>query len=310
MYLENRSAVYRCKVKMVFLLVFMAGIFMANDCKAGQDGFMRMANPTEKANLIFTPKVESKDTAEKDCYVWFEANTERYMAIYLMNKEKWAFVGKPVVTARITNIESFADQLIDASVDAIVGFKTSGILNDNNYCDADSWQEIAKVAGNLSKKTKGKPVILENEGALKILISKGISTIDYDKLLKSISNQKWPEIWFWHGPMGEKEPLKTLSFSIAKAIKNGIPNCRLIEPNSAGISISSFNRNCQNNLRRTLDLDPNPISIIYLDDHKANYWELEDTDQAIRNAVSNTVIIYPGVDDIENCDAVLKSINK
>ena len=140
------------------------------------------------------------------------------------------------------------------------------------------------------------------------MISKGASSVNYDKLLKSVSSQKWPEIWFWFSPLGQEEPLKTMSFDIAKAIKKGIPNCRLIEPNSAGFENSSYNYNCMVNLDRTLILDPDPISIIYLDDYKKNYWPLKDTDKALDKAKGRTVIIYPGLDDLANFEAVKKSI--
>lgn len=288
-YFIKSKIFYSYKIKMVCLLQFIAIVLVFNIFAAGKY--------TYGGNT-------------KDCYVWFEANSESYLAKYIEHSKQWVSVGKPIVTARIYNIETFTRRLMGAGIDVLGGFKTSNALDPDDYCNADAWGHIAKVAGNISRLTCGKPVVLENEGAVKILISKGIQSIDYNRLLKSISAQNWPEIWFWYSPLGQSEPLKGLSFDIAKAVRNGIPNCRLIEPNSAGFYISSINHNCKINLKRTFALDPDPISIIYLDDYKRNYWALKDTDLAIEKAAGNTVIIYPGLDDISNYDAIRSSLIK
>ncbi len=295
------KAIRRYKIDRVCLVAGIIGILLINICIANQD-------KDEKNNLVFLINNEAQNSSKKDCYVWFETNTEANLNKYITHSKQWAMIGKPIVTARIFNIENYTIRLIDEGINAIAGFKTSNILGTGSFSNEDSWKQIARVARNLSKLTNGKPVVLENEGSVSLLISKGVTSIDYQKLLNSISAQQWPEIWFWYGPLGQKEPLKTISFNIARAIKNGIPSCRLIEPNSAGFSISSLNKNCQNNLKRTFELDLNPISIVYLGENRKNYWELEDTDKAIQKSVGDTVIIYPGIDNLENYEKVLQSV--
>lgn len=246
----------------------------------------------------------------KECYVWFETNNSDYFERYLKESHLWKNVGSPIVTARIHNIESFTRKLTMAGYHVTSGFKTSDILRGKAFHDAYAWAEIAKVARNLSHITNGRPVILENEGATKLLLKQGVISVDYESLLRVISAQTWPEIWFWHAPAGRKEPMRSLSSDIAMAISKGIPNSRLIEASSAGLTGSQKNRISQSNFRKTLALDSNPISIIYLDDETKNFWKLADTGFAVSAAAGNTVIIYPGVGDIEKGEKVKSALAK
>ena len=251
----------------------------------------------------------SQEVNKKDYFVWFEINTKRYLDKYIKHVEAWVFIGKPMVTARIHNVESFTKQLINANIPVVSGFKTSDVFKDRPFEDIDAWAEIARVARNVSGLTNGRAVILENEGTVKSMLTKGVNSINYEQLLKSISAQQWPEIWFWYAPEGRREPVQTMSNDIARAIMNGIPHARLIEASSAGFATSPANFISKNNLKRTFALDHNPISIIYLDDVEKNFWKLHNTDQAVKAAVGNTVIIYPGFGDIGKSQAVKESLS-
>jgi hypothetical protein len=244
----------------------------------------------------------------KECFVWFEINSQKNLNAYFQNFDSWQTVGNPIITSRISNVESLTKQLIDANIPIISGFKTSDVFKKKSYYNIDLWAKVASVSRNLSKMTNGRAVVLENETALKNLLAEGISSINYDKLLSSIVVQQWPEIWFWHAPVGEKQPTQTLSTDIARVIMQGIPKARLIEPSSTGFICSSTNAISKMNLEKTFSLDKNPISIIYLDDNKRNFWKLENTKQAIKQASGNTVIIYPGYNNIANSASVLKGL--
>jgi hypothetical protein len=246
----------------------------------------------------------------KECFVWFEINSQKYVDAYFQNFDGWQTVGNPIITSRISNVESLTKQLIDANIPIISGFKTSDVFNKKSYYNIELWAKVASVSRNLSKITNGRAVVLENETALKNLLAEGISSLNYNKLLSSIAAQQWPEIWFWHAPVGEKQPTQTLSTDIARVIMQGIPKARLIEPSSAGLICSSTSMISKMNLAKTFKLDKNPISIIYLDDNKRNFWKLENTKQAIKQAAGNTVIIYPEFDDIVNSATVLKGLEQ
>jgi ADP-heptose:LPS heptosyltransferase len=243
----------------------------------------------------------------KEVYIWFEANNRSYLEKYIDHAKNWEKTGKLIMTARIFNVESFVSQLNELSIPVIAGFKTSNVFNDKNFHDSNAWKEIARIARNVSSLTDGRPVVLENEGTVKAMLSKNITQINYDKLCQSISAQEWPEIWFWYAPAGEKEPVKTMSMEIAHAIMASIPNARLIEASSAGFSTSAKNYNSRKNLQRTSSIDKRAISIIYLDDERHRFWRFKDIERAIDSAAGDTVILYPGFDDIEKSHKLKKN---
>jgi hypothetical protein len=252
----------------------------------------------QNMEIILRIKTPYEVKTGKICYVWFEANSESFLEKYILNAKKWDLIGRPIVTSRIMNVEKFVEKIIKSGIFVTSGFKTSDALKDKNYHDNEAWTKIAEVARNVSKLTNGRPVIIENEGAVKNMLSKGISDIDYFKLLESISKQSWPEIWFWYAPMGENREAKTISYNIAMAIINGIPNARLIEASSAGYTSSHSNHNSKDNLLDTLEIDQHPVSITYMHKDRNNFWKFEQIEVAIKTAQSNTVIVYPliGVD--------------
>jgi len=255
-------------------------------------------------NLVIT---RSGFADQKQRYVWFEANNSVYLQEYINHVGKWRQVGEPIVTARIHNIESYVKTLNRLNIQVIGGFKTSNVFLDHDYYDETAWKNIADTALRVSNLTNGKPVILENEGAVKALLKQGITSVDYNKLVKVIKKQNWPEIWFWYAPIGSKERVKQLSFNIARAIMQGIPKARLIEDSSAGFSTSSKNSDSLYNLNRTFELDNNPVSIVYLDDQRKKFWKLKNAAKALKQAAGNTVIFYPGFNDIENYQPVINS---
>jgi hypothetical protein len=246
----------------------------------------------------------------KECFVWFETNTQKYLDRYLKQAAYWESIGKPIATARIHNVEFFVKQMIDAGIEVTSGFKTSNLFLDKDYHDLESWSNIARTARKVSILTGNRPVILENESAVKIIMRNGITKINYEKLLNAISSQKWPEIWFWHAPTGRKKPFSTISMDIARAIMNGIPNARLIEPSSSGLSNSARHKGAMKDLKLTLSIDRNPISIIYLDDDRPNFWKLKDSFSAIEYSKGNTVILYPGHEDVDKSGIVLNAIKR
>ncbi len=247
---------------------------------------------------------------KKKCYVWFEANTLPYFEKYMQHSNSWIEIGNPIMTARIDNIEYFTETLVEADVTITGGFKTFDVLKRASFSDFDAWAEIARVARKVSKITNGRPVVLDNEGALKHLLKRGVTEIDFQELHNSISAQEWPEIWFWHAIVGKSnDPIQTMSYEVAMAIMDGIPNVRLIEASSSGYYGSYKNRFSKRNLRRTLSINKNPISIIYLDDDKKNFWKLKDTLKAIRLSAGDTVILYPGFGDIDKGGIVRAFLN-
>jgi len=241
-------------------------------------------------------------------YVWFEVNTLSYLNRYCENVSSWLDIGKPMVTARAHNVEAFTRELVRRNIPVVSGFKTSDLLDGKSFHNIAAWSEIARIARNVSTLTNGNPVVLENEGAVTKMVARGVTSINYEALLKTISMQQWPEIWFWYAPAGRREPVQTMSNDIARAIMNGIPHARLIEASSAGFVNSHADSTSRNNLKRTFTVDRNPISIIYLDDVKKNFWKLRSTGQAVKAAAGNTVIIYPGFGDIEKSDTVKESL--
>jgi hypothetical protein len=250
----------------------------------------------------------SSQKNQKKCFIWFEVNNKKHFDQYLQFKSSWEGVGNLMVTARINNVEMLTQQLVSQNIAIISGFKTSDPFRDKDYYDSTVWAEVAKTARNISKMTGNKPVVLENEGAVKQLLKNGISTIDYNKLFEVIREQQWPEIWFWYAPTGKREPVISMTHEIARAVVNGIPKVHLIEPSSAGFSNSPVNALSANLLKKTLILDPSPVSIIYLDDKHKNFWKLIDTNKALQAALGDTVILYPGFDDLENASKINAAI--
>jgi len=248
--------------------------------------------------------------ANKDIYFWFEVNEKSYLEKYIKYAPEWLSVGKPIMTSTTYNVESFTKQLIDANLNVISGFKTAGVFtNDRVFHDVSSWEEMASLARRVSILTSGRAVILENEGTVKKMLEKGITSINYDELLKSISAQEWPDIWFYYGPVGAGEPVRSMSYTIARAVMNGIPNARLVDVSSVAYLKSPADSISQSNLSRTLELDSNPISIIYLDDDRYNFWKLNDADKAVNLAAGNSVIIYPGFGDVEKSSMVVQGLD-
>ena len=81
---------------------------------------------------------------------------------------------------------------MNSGIPVLSGFKTSDPLRNKPFHDPQSWATIAKVAREVSALTNGKPVILENEGAVKRMLSDNITSINYEALIQSISAQDWP----------------------------------------------------------------------------------------------------------------------
>lgn len=252
--------------------------------------------------------ISSESLKIKNCYVWFEVNTQKYVSDYLKYGNTWGEIGKPIITARISNVEIITKQIIKAGIPIISGFKTSDVFEDKPFHDFESWQEIARVARNISKLTNGRPVILENESTVTNMVANGVLSINYEKLRESIEAQQWPEIWFWYAPAGRREPLQSISYDIGRAIMGGIPLSRLIEASSAGFSSSHRNKVSKINLKRSIALDKNLISILYLDDDKKNYWPLDQVSQAVDLAIGEDVILYPGINDIEKGLPIISSL--
>jgi len=258
------------------------------------------------AFFIISSTSLSYDT--KECYIWFEVNSDESLRTYMKHAKGWNIIGDLIVTSTIYNVEYVTNQLMAFDFTIISGFKTASLFNESNIYDVEAWIKIAQKAIKISDMTNGKAVILENEGTIKQLLSRGIDSINVEKLTDLIGAQRWPEIWFWYAPMGQREPVRTLAFDIARAIKKGIPNSRLIEASSSAFVNSNENLISKSNLKRTFILDKNPISIVYLDDKIFNFWRLSETRKAVNSAIGNTVIIYPGFGDISNSEAVKSSL--
>lgn len=266
----------------------------------------RKAGPTNDRHLFDKRTKQSG----KACYFWFETNTQKYLNKFIRHHQDWKSTGSPIITARIGNVRSYTKRLADAGIPVISGFKTSGALKNRPFHDRRAWEKIARVAREVSALTGGKPVVLENEGTVTRMISNGTESIDYEELVRSLSAQDWPEIWFWYAPAGQREPVRTVSRQIAYAIREAIPNSRLIEASSAGYPSSARNSNSRTNLKSTLAVDNDPISIIYLDDEQTSFWPLKDTNLAVKSAYGRTVVVYPGFADIENASLVEHSMNR
>lgn len=262
-----------------------------------------------QSQIIYAYEPEEIDISNtKECHVWFEINTKKYLNDYLKNSEEWREIGQPILTARPQNVEEFTQTIIDNGIIPISGFKTYDSFIGRSFYSSKAWEEIAETARNLSKITTNNPVILENEGTVKHMLKNGVSSIDYNRLSKVVQKQKWPEIWFWYAPTGYKEPVISITTQIARVISESIPNYRLIEPSSSGYQNSKTNKVFIKNLDETLKLDKNPISIIYLDDRRRNFWDLKNTQNAIDISIGETVILYPGFDDIKKGNIVRRSL--
>lgn len=287
---------YMVKRLTLFLTCFLFSLF-----PKGEDSLMAAPpNLKDVKNLRIIQR-------QKDCYVWFEVNSDRYLKDYMLHAKKWNRLGNLMVTARLGNAETILKKLVDSGLNVTGGFKTSDAFDGIPYHDEKAWKRIAYQARRISTLTGQKPVVLENEGAVKRLVSKGFTSIECDRLTASLAKQQWPEIWFWYAPMGEEEPYKTISNDIAKAVMKGIPGARLIEASSAGYSSSPRNPRAIKNLGHTLLLNQQPVSIVYLDDYKKNFWKLSDASTALDHAAGKTVILYPGFDDIGNYQSVINS---
>lgn len=263
-----------------------------------------------QSQIIYAYEPEEIDISNtKECHVWFEINTKKYLNDYLKNSEEWREIGQPILTARPQNVEEFTQTIIDNGIIPISGFKTYDSFIGRSFYSSKAWEEIAETARNLSKMTNNNPVILENEGTVKHMLKNGVSSIDYNRLRKVVKKQKWPEIWFWYAPTGYKEPVISITTQIARVISESIPNYRLIEPSSSGYQNSKTNKVFIKNLDETLKLDKNPISIIYLDDRRRNFWDLKNTQNAIDISIGETVILYPGFDDIKKGNIVRRSLS-
>ncbi|MBT8438742.1 MAG: hypothetical protein KJO91_03375, partial [Gammaproteobacteria bacterium] len=284
-----------------------AELFLAN-VKAEIDTMVSSFDESVAYDLR-TPNFRAKHSTEKTCYVWFETNTREHLKKFYRHYNGWKPVGKPIVTARIFNVARYTKLLVDSGIPVLSGFKTSDPLRNKPFHDPQAWATIAEVAREVSALTGGKPVILENEGAVKRMLSNDITSINHEALVQSISAQDWPEIWFWYAPMGWNERVQNISKKIASAVKQAIPNSRLIEASSAGYSSSPKNKISRTNLQRTLSLENDPISIVYLDDARSNFWPLKDANQAVNTAFGSTVVVYPGILDIGNASIVSNSMD-
>lgn len=248
-----------------------------------------------------------KTNKPRECYVWFETNSPKYLNLYIDEFSSWNKIGFPIISARMSNAERLTQTILNHTPSVITGFKTSDAFQNRSFTDERAWKEIANLARKLSKLTGNNPVVLENEGAVKKLLDQGVKSIKYNNLVDSISKQNWPEVWFWYAPHGTKEPVRSIAYDIARAVKVGIPNSRLIEPSSTGYSNSRKKASSIDNLRRTYLIDSNPISIVYLDDNRKHFWRVSNTGKAVQSAESHTVIIYPGFNDLKKARKVLES---
>ncbi len=284
------------------ILLWAAGI--AVTAERHREGSITDRPATPKGIEYFLSNIK------KDRYVWFEVNSEGYVNDFLVHARQWRKAGRLIVTTRLDNSEAIIRKLVHRGLDVTGGFKTSDAFKAVPFHDEKAWEHIAETARRVSNLCKGNPVVLENEGAVTMMVENGVTSVDSGRLLAAIAKQKWPDIWFWYAPMGEKEPYRTLSYSIAETVRKGIPKARLIESSSAGYQGSTKNKRSQLDLDRTLQLDSNPVSIVYLDDHARNFWKLKDAVIAVKQAFGNTVILYPGYKNIAKSRPVIDSLTK
>ena len=257
---------------------------------------IRTVNTTEESSLHRSNDL-NKPSTTKQCFVWFEVNNEKNLKKYLANVKQWNRVGNPIISARKNNVVNFTNKILSKNIPVISGFKTIDFFKKSSFYSLEAWSDIANLATTLSLLTKGRPVILENEGTMNYLRRSGIKTIDYQKLHFAISSQNWPEIWFWYSPMGNRDVVQSTSFTVAKSVINGIKNVSLIESNSSGYTYSKA-KPLALNLYRTKVLDNNPVSIIYLDDKRNRFWKFKQITSSLNTAIGNRVIFYPGINDI------------
>lgn len=237
------------------------------------------------------------NSSGKQCFVWFEVNNSQHLRQYFLNGQKWLKVGRPVISARKGNVVEFTKEALSKHIPVITGFKTYEFFVSDSIYDPESWRKIALLARTLSQLTDGRPVILENEGAVKHLRKIGQQVIDYKKLYAAVAPHEWPEIWFWYAPIGNNEQIQSMSYNIAKAIIKGIEHASLIESNSAGYSRSKTTPSALN-ISRTRILTNDPISIIYLDDKRNRFWRYKHITQSVKKSIGKRIIFYPGFDDI------------
>lgn len=240
---------------------------------------------------------------KKDCSVWFEINSEKLLHQYLEYQESWQRLGGPIATTRRNQIDLVVGSLRQENIHASSGVKTPDYLDATDYLNPTGWERLSADARKIAELTEGAPVILDNETGLNQLLEANADDFAEDDLVAVLSAQAWPTIWYWLAPASRLNTRHVeLSAKVARAIMRGIPSARLIESNSAGYKDSASNQASQANLHLTLQIDPDPVSIIYLDDTRPRFWRFGDTIEAIATAYAEDVILYPGVGDLEMAD--------
>ncbi len=288
-----RQIVFYTRSKCVYSSCIVFFIF-SSICQA--------SNPTDGSQqMVSLVKSSITDsTSTKKCYVWFETNTIHHLSQYIDNIEPWLTIGEPIVTARKDNILEFIDVLKNAGINPIAGFKTSDFFRNVPYDNQDAWGKVALLANQVSEKTNGNPVILENEGALRLHDKNNNNKISLSKLINTISIQTWPSIWLWHAPTKSDHELHSISYAVAEGIMHNNHSSHLIEHYSVGYSSSIYDTRSKQALSITLKLDPSPIPIIYLDDKIKNFWRYSELENPIEHSDASTIILYPGFNDLAN----------
>jgi hypothetical protein len=267
-------------------------------------------SPILGSKLIFAQIfANTSEIKSKNCYIWIEINSKDNLPNFIKYQEDWRQIGQLIVTGRSHSIVSVIGQLVQLGIPVRSGFKTFDYFESRTFDDPSAWKEISTLARTLSSLTQGQPVIIENESTTKYVSENSVDNLQSLKLQAAIQTQSWPTIWFWYGPNGYRKPIRDLSNQIGEVIMTSIPDVHLIEPNSAGYKKPRNRFIEQSNVERTLHLDPSPISIVYLDDQKPRFWKISQTNMAILSALSDDVIIYPGINDLDRAKDVLSAMS-
>jgi len=226
----------------------------------------------------------------KPCYVWFEVNAQSSFDPWAAQAESWDDIGYLVITGRQATIEAITTQAVITYTVSVTGFKGSDFFNGGATAieDETAWANIATLANTLSAIIDDGPVILEMEGALSNWAAAGNTTIDGTRLFNSIAAQSWPEIWVWYCSSDA-----TNATAWNRAFKYGMPNARLIEKDSAGLTGDPASSTKQAQLGVCMQTEHDPISIVYPGDDAGTWWDMADTDLGIKDAAGREVILYP-----------------
>lgn len=232
---------------------------------------------------------------EKECYVWFELNQRDQLERFLEFHHAYGKDANYVLTARYHNVLEFSSVLNAHGIRHITGFKTSDLLKrSSDFYNTRIWNKVSDRARALSRHSLHGIVLIENEGSVKNLTTSSNPKLNGTRTGDAIVQSEWTSLWVWYGVEGEKPTSRHLTWNLATAFGRIGDKIRFIESSTAGFKKFRDSYPREQNFAETVSIDPDPIAIVYIDQKRLNYWRYQDIRQAINQASSDVVIIYPG----------------